>query len=42
MDGGLAMTNWTLTDSLPEFVRDTLVALSPGLCQLLAGWMILG
>ena len=29
-------------DFLPDFVRDTLVALAPGLGHLLAGWVILG
>lgn len=28
--------------SLPELVRDTLVALAPGISHLLAGWVILG
>lgn len=36
------MTARMLTDSLPDLIRDTLVALTPGLCQLLAGWVILG
>lgn len=25
-----------------EFLRDALVAISPGLCQLITGWAILG
>lgn len=29
-------------DALPEFLRDTLVALAPGIGHLLAGWVILG
>lgn len=27
---------------LPDFLRDTLVALAPGVAHLLAGWVILG
>lgn len=27
---------------VPDMLRDVLVALAPGLCHLLAGWVILG
>lgn len=36
------MLNRMLVDPLPDLLRDTLVALGPGLCHLLAGWVILG
>lgn len=36
------MISRVLEDSVPDLLRDTLVALTPGLFQLLAGWMILG
>lgn len=36
------MISRALVDSMPDLFRDTLVALTPGLFQLLAGWMILG
>lgn len=32
----------SLAVSVPDVVRDALVALAPGLCHLLAGWVILG
>ena len=36
------MNSRMVMEFLPEFLRDTLVALGPGLGHLLAGWVILG
>jgi hypothetical protein len=36
------MISRIVLNSLPDLARDTLVALAPGFCQLLAGWVILG
>lgn len=36
------MISRVLVESFSELLRDALVALGPGLCQLLAGWVILG
>ena len=36
------MNSRMVMEVLPEFLRDALVALAPGLGHLLAGWVILG